>query len=40
MNRRGVCYDVGRIMWGQDWRPESSVKEARRELAIIRDDPH
>jgi hypothetical protein len=38
MNRRGVCYDVGRVMWGQDWRPEFSAEEARRELQIIRDD--
>jgi len=38
MNRRGVCYDVGRVMWGQDWRPEFSSEEARRELQIIRDD--
>ncbi len=40
MNRRGVCYDVGRVMWGQDWRPEFSPDEARRELQIIRDDLH
>lgn len=40
MNRRGVCYDVGRVMWGQDWRPEFSPNEARRELQIIRDDLH
>jgi hypothetical protein len=40
MNRRGVCYDVGRVMWGQDWRPEFSPDEARRELEIIRDDLH
>ena len=40
MNRRGVCYDVGRVMWGQDWRPEFSPEEARRELQIIRDDLH
>ena len=40
MNRRGVCYDVGRVMWGQDWRPEFSPEEARRELRIIRDDLH
>lgn len=40
MNRRGVCYDVGRVMWGQDWRPEFSAEEARRELQIIRDDLH
>ena len=38
MNRCGVCYDVGRVMWGQDWRPEFSPDEARRELQIIRDD--
>jgi len=40
MNRRGVCYDVGRVMWGQDWRPEFSPEEARRELQIIREDLH
>jgi hypothetical protein len=40
MRRRGVCYDVGRVMWGQDWRPEFSLGEARRELQIIRDDLH
>ncbi len=38
MNRRGACYDVGRVMWGQDWRPQFSPHEARRELKIIRDD--
>ena len=40
MNRGGVCYDVGRVMWGQDWRPEFSPEQARRELQIIRDDLH
>jgi hypothetical protein len=40
VNRRGVCYDVGRVMWGQDWRPEFSAAEARRELQIIHDDLH
>ena len=40
MNRRGVCYDVGRVMWEQDWRPELSPEETRRELHIIRDDLH
>jgi hypothetical protein len=40
MNRRGVCYDVGRVIWGQDWRPEFPAEEARRELQIIRDDLH
>lgn len=38
MNRRGVCYDVGRVLWGQDWRPEFAPGETRRELQIIRDD--
>lgn len=38
MKRRGVCYDVGRVLWGRDWRPEFSAAEARRELSIIRDD--
>ena len=28
MNRRGVCYDAGRVMWGQDWRPEFSADPA------------
>src|SRR5258708_39465621 len=27
-------------MWGQDWGPEFSAEEARRELQIIRDDLH
>ena len=40
MNRRGVCYDVGRLMWGSDWRPDLRLDEAARELAIIRDDLH
>lgn len=40
MKRRGVCYDVGRVMWGQNWRPEFSPDEARRELAIIKKDLH
>jgi hypothetical protein len=40
MKRRGVCYDVGRVMWGQDGRPEFSAAEARRELEIIGTDLH
>jgi len=40
MNRRGVCYDAGRVMWGQDWRPEFSPGEVRRELEIIKSDLH
>lgn len=38
MKRRGVCYDAGRVLGGQSWRPELSAAQARRELAIIRDD--
>ena len=40
MKRRGVCYDGGRERWGQDWRPEFSAAEARRELEIIGTDLH
>lgn len=40
MKLRGVCYDVGRVMWGRDWRPEFSLAEAKRELKLIRDDLH
>jgi len=40
MNRKGVCYDTGRIVDGRSWRPEVDPAEARRELAIIRDDLH
>ena len=40
MNRRGVCYDVGRVMMGQNWRPEFDLREVHRELEIIRDDLH
>jgi len=40
MERRGVCYDVGRVMLGQDWRPDFSLVEVRRELEIIKTDLH
>lgn len=40
MRGRGVCYDIGRVMLGRDWRPEFSAAEARRELAIIQRDLH
>jgi hypothetical protein len=40
MNRRGVCYDVGRVMWGTNWRPDLRPDEVARELAIIQDDLH
>jgi hypothetical protein len=40
MNTRGVCYDVGRVMMGQDWRPMFDVGEMHRELGIIKNDLH
>ena len=40
MKRRGVCYDAGRVMWGQDWRPEISAAETHRELQIIKAGLH
>jgi hypothetical protein len=40
MNRRGVCYDVGRVLMGGNWRPKFDPKEVARELAIIKDDLH
>jgi len=36
----GVCYDVGRVMMGQNWRPAFDAAEVDRELAIIKDDLH
>jgi hypothetical protein len=40
MRTRGVCYDVGRVLMGQDWRPMLDVHEMRRELEVIGDDLH
>jgi hypothetical protein len=40
MNRKGVCYDVGRVLDGRNWRPVFDRREVRRELEIIRDDLH
>lgn len=39
MNRRGVIYDVGRVL-GVPWRPQLDQPTVRRELEIIRDDLH
>ncbi|MGO9179168.1 MAG: abortive infection protein [Candidatus Limnocylindrales bacterium] len=39
MNRRGVSYDVGRVM-GVNWRPVFDPQIVHRELAIIRHDLH
>lgn len=38
MRLRGICYDVGRVMMGQDWRPDFEPSTVRRELAILRND--
>jgi hypothetical protein len=40
MNRKGVCYDVGRVTAGQNQRPEFDEGTLRRELAIIRQELH
>jgi hypothetical protein len=40
LKRKGVCYDVGRVMLGQDWRPDFDPAVARRELDIIRNELH
>ena len=39
MNRRGVSYDVGRVM-GMNGRPVFDPAVVHRELAIIRNDLH
>jgi len=39
MRRKGVLYDVGRVLWG-NWRPVFDPAVVRRELQIIRDDLH
>jgi hypothetical protein len=40
MKIKGVCYDVGRVMMGRNWRPDFDPKIARRELEIIKKDLH
>ncbi|MGA2874251.1 MAG: abortive infection protein [Nitrososphaerales archaeon] len=40
MNRKGVCYDVGRVMMGGNWRPNFNQKVVHRELGIIKNDLH
>jgi hypothetical protein len=40
MNRRGVCYDVGRVMTGRNWRPVFDARVVHRELEIIKNDLH
>jgi len=40
MRRKGVCYDVGRVMQGRNWRPDFDPKVVHRELEIIKNDLH
>ena len=40
MNRKGVCYDVGRFMMGSNWRPKFDAEVVRQELEIIKEDLH
>jgi len=40
MNRKGVCYDVGREMMGRTWRPDFNPSTVRREIEIIHKDLH
>ena len=40
MRRKGVCYDVGRVMLGRNWRPDFDPKVVHRELEIIKKDLH
>ena len=40
MNRKGVCYDVGRVMLGSNWRPNFDPKVVHRELEMIKNDLH
>ncbi len=40
MKHRGVNYDVGRVMMGENWRPTLDPKMVHRELAIIKNDLH
>ena len=40
MKRKGVNYDVGRVMMGENWRPTFDAKIVHRELEIIKNDLH
>jgi hypothetical protein len=40
MNRKGVCYDVGRVLMGGNWRPKFDEHAVHRELGIIKNDLH
>jgi hypothetical protein len=40
MRRKGVCYDVGRVMLGRNWRPDFDPRVVHRELEVIKNDLH
>jgi hypothetical protein len=40
MNRKGVCYDVGRVLMDGNWRPKFDPRVVHRELEIIKNDLH
>lgn len=40
MKWNGVCYDVGRVMMGEQWRPTFDPSMVHRELEIIKRDLH
>ncbi len=40
MKLKGVCYDVGRVMAGRNWRPDFDPRAIHRELEIIKNDLH
>ena len=40
MKRKGVCYDVGRVMLGRNWRPDFDPNLVHRELEVIKNDLH
>jgi len=40
MKWKGVCYDAGRVMLGQQWRPTFDSHQVHRELEIIKQDLH
>ena len=40
MKLKGVSYDVGRVMMGENWRPKFDLGIVKHELEIIQDDLH
>jgi hypothetical protein len=40
MKWKGVCYDAGRVMMGEQWRPIFDSRQVHRELEIIKQDLH